>query len=489
MLLIGAIIGATADNLPEVVLLEIFDCFLFQAQEEPDNCLRDVVEAWHTLVHVCQRWRIIVFDAPCRLNLRLYLTNGRPVKETFALWPRLPIIISQAGYRDETRGLDKIVEALKPEYNDRVCEISLLDVPGPQLEEALAAMQQPFKVLTDLVIRQDGEPDEAVPVVPNSFLGGSAQSLRHVDFRGVPFPRIPSLLLSATDLVQLYLWKIPPLGYFSPEAFVNCLSALKKLNVLWLGFESPLYRLHVLQNSLPIERSDLPVLASFKFNGSAMYLENLVVAIDAPLLDSLDITFFHVAKFDTPQLVQFISRTPNVRPSIDAHVAFSAESVSVLLPGAFRGSLPGRLLLKILCTPATWQLSSLAQVCESSLPRSLLCAVEHLYISDTEGPRPDWEDDIESDQWLEVLRLLPAVKDLYLTQESMPRIAPALLEPIELESVTELLPALQNLFLEEPSSSRTDQEAIEQFVAARQLAGRPIAVSHWDRNRGGGIRG
>jgi hypothetical protein len=108
--------------------------------------------------------------------------------------------------------------------------------------------------------------------------------------------------------------------------------------------------------------------------------------------------------------------------------------------------------------------------------------VEHLYIYDTVDPHPDWEDDIENDQWLEVLRPFTAVKDLYLSREFVPRIAPTLQE-LAGENVKEVLPALQNLFLEELHLSGTGQEAIEEFVAARQLANQPMAISHWDRKR------
>ena len=59
-----------------------------------------------------------------------------------------------------------------------------------------------------------------------------------------------------------------------------------------------------------------------------------------------------------------------------------------------------------------------------------------------------------------------------------PRIAPALQELVGIK-VTEVLPALQTLFLEGPLPSGLFQDNIEQFVAARQLSGHPIAVSRW----------
>ena len=72
------------------------------------------------------------------------------------------------------------------------------------------------------------------------------------------------------------------------------------------------------------------------------------------------------------------------------------------------------------------------------------------------------------------------MKNLYLSWELTPSIAPALQELVG-ERVLEVLPALQSLFLEELHPSGPVHEAIGKFVAARQLAGHPIIVSNWDR--------
>jgi hypothetical protein len=74
------------------------------------------------------------------------------------------------------------------------------------------------------------------------------------------------------------------------------------------------------------------------------------------------------------------------------------------------------------------------------------------------------------------------VKDLYISRELVPHVTPTLQElQVVGERVTEVLPALQSLFLEGPLPSGPVQEIIGQFISARQLAGRPIAVSHWKR--------
>jgi hypothetical protein len=84
-------------------------------------------------------------------------------------------------------------------------------------------------------------------------------------------------------------------------------------------------------------------------------------------------------------------------------------------------------------------------------------------------------------QWLELLQPFTAVKNLYLSKEFAPRILPALQELVG-SRATEVLPTLQNILLEELAQTRPVQEAIEQFVAARQVTTHPIAVLRWDNS-------
>jgi hypothetical protein len=52
---------------------------------------------------------------------------------------------------------------------------------------------------------------------------------------------------------------------------------------------------------------------------------------DTPLLDSLHITFFDQAVFDSPHLSQLISRTPNFQALDEARVTFSDDEVQVVV--------------------------------------------------------------------------------------------------------------------------------------------------------------
>jgi hypothetical protein len=438
--------------LPDVALLEIFDFYVGEQQ----------TEVWHRLVHVCRKWRNVVFGSPRRLGLQLLCTSSTPVRETLDVWPLLPIVIRAKGIKV----MDNIIAAL--EHNDRIRELELFLVPNSQMEYVLAAMQQPFPTLTRLWLQPKLQ-GETAPVVPASFLGGSAPRLQALRLYDISFLGLPKLLLSATHLVDLDFGRIPHSGYISPEAIVAGLSMLTRLEKLVIGFDSPRSCPdRKSRRPRPPTRTLLPDLIKLQFKGVSEYLEDLVARINAPLLDNLVITFFHQLIFDTPHLAQFINRTPKFKAYDEARVVFSHWHVSITFPQTFDGTLE----LTVLCRQPDWQLSSLAHVCGLSFLQALIPTLERLYI-ELEFSRLYWQDDIESSQWLELFHPFTAVKDLHLSHELVPRIAPVLQELVG-ERVTEVLPALQALFLEEPIPSGPVQEAIGQFVAARKLASHSV---------------
>ena len=88
-------------------------------------------------------------------------------------------------------GMENVIAAL--EHRDRVSRISIDHTSSLILETLLPVMQEPFPVLKFLDL------DTRVSI-PDSFLGGSAPDLRHLYLEAVPFPTLPTLLLSATSL-------------------------------------------------------------------------------------------------------------------------------------------------------------------------------------------------------------------------------------------------------------------------------------------------
>ena len=384
------------------------------------------------------------------------------------VWPLLPIVIRARGH--EMWGVDNIIAALQ--HSDRICQLELIAISSSHMENVLAAMQQPFLELTRLELRSR---DETMPVPP-SFLGGSSPSLQTLTLGCIQFQGLPKLLSSATYLVRLYLYSIPHSGYISPEAMASCLPVLTRLETLVIRFESPKSRPDRDSRRLPSRtRTLLPVLTMFHFKGVSEYLEDLVAKMDAPLLEKLTITFFNQLIFDTPQITQFICRTPNFNSRDEARVAFSSSHVWITFPQTSNGELE----LSISCSPSDWQLSTLAQVCTSSFPQALIPAVERLYILEHRSPGLRWQDDIETNQWLQLLHSFTSLKDLYISQEFVPRIVPALRDLVE-KGAIEVLLAPQSLFLEEQHASGPVQKTIQQFVVARQLGGHPVAVSRWE---------
>jgi hypothetical protein len=381
-------------------------------------------------------------------------------------------------------------------HRSRVCQIKLVGLQSSQLEEVSAAMQEPFPELIHLELWSND--DETMPVLPNSFLGGFAPDLRFLWLAGIPLPSLPKLLLSATHLVDLHLAGIPHSGYISPEAMVTALSTLTSLDSLSLKFQSPLsYPDGHSRRPLRPTPSILPVLTYFWFKGASEYLDNLVARINAPQLEYLNICFFNQLIFNTPELAEFVGRTPNLNAPEKARVSFERGAARVSLSSqTSQTSGYGELVVEISCTAPDWQLSSLGQVCNSCLPR--LSKLESLCIFEHSSLQPDWQDNIENTQWMEVFYPFSNVKNLYLSEVSAPRIVFALQEPLrglgkikdglpalqfvaDTSRITDALPALRNIFLEGLQPSEPIQKAIGQFVSSREVTGHPIAVSRWDR--------
>jgi hypothetical protein len=75
------------NNLPDSVLLHLFD--LVRMNDSPHQWYQ---WPWHRLVHICQRWRSVIFASSNIFNLKLVF---EPVTrlELLSIWPHLPIII------------------------------------------------------------------------------------------------------------------------------------------------------------------------------------------------------------------------------------------------------------------------------------------------------------------------------------------------------------------------------------------------------------
>ncbi|KAI9513156.1 hypothetical protein F5148DRAFT_1372491 [Russula earlei] len=461
----------TIRTLPDEVLVQIF---YFYAN---DKRIGTVTSEWHTLVHVCQRWRYVVFASPRRLNLQLVYTGKRPLSEMLDVWPVLPVVAvlttssSSRPYVDDLWG--NISAALESEHHHRICGINLFFNRTSHWERWSTAMQKPFPALTFLHI----DNYNVVTSLPDSFLGGSAPLLRHLVLRNCPFPGIPKLLLSSNRLVLLSLINIPDSGYISPQDLGTALSVMSRLETLRVQFRFRSRRLPQSRPRSPSTRSVLSALTCLEFKGAHEYLEDLLVQIDAPLVNKIDITFFMDPNFVVPQLHRLISDAEWFKTFDKAFVCLSYRAIRFVSFREESYTFPD-FDLEICFTETDYTFSSLVQVCSSSMPLLsslvLLEIVDPIILSCR-------EDDTESTQWLELLAPFTAVKDLRLGDQVGLRVCQAL-EELAKERVTEVLPALQNIFLTGLKPSESVPKLIERFITARQLSGHPVAVYPW---RGG----
>ena len=283
----------------------------------------------------------------------------------FNIWPELPIVVSYYGEDEVDTDTDNIIAALN--LKGSVSKIHFTVTPSSVEWETFAAvMQDPFPMLEDFTLWSYWD---MMPVISDSFLGGSAPRLKYLWLKSVPFPKLPNLLLSATDLVRLNLWVIPHPGYISPEAMVTCISVLTRLKSLSLAFQSPRSRPDRAGKFLPpLTRSLLPALIHLEFEGVTEYLEDLVARIDVPLLEYTNITFFNHLVFDISQFPNLLRRTEIFTVLDQAVIRLRGDIISIILSPKVETVGFTRLELVVSCRKLDWQLSAIAQVCNLCLP-------------------------------------------------------------------------------------------------------------------------
>jgi hypothetical protein len=394
----------------------------------------------------------------------------------FNIWPELPIVVSYYGKVKVDTDIDNVIAALK--LKGSVSRINLAVTPRPaEWEKIVAVMQDPFPMLEELTLESYYA---VMPVISDSFLGGFAPRLQYLSLHyHIVFPALPNLLLSATDLIRLDLRDIPHSGYISPEAMVTCISALTRLESLSLAFRSPRSRPDRAGKFLPpLTRTLLPALTYLKFKGVTEYLEDLVARIDVPLLADTNITLFNHLVFDILQFPNLIRRTEKFTALDQADIRLRGDVINIILSQKVETVDSIWLKLVVSCKKLDWQLSALAQVCNSCL--STLPSLERLSICDEQYLSPDWQDDMENTQWLELLHPFATVKDLYLSKEVALHVASVLQELSE-ERVTEVLPALQDIFIDDLQPSGLVQEVFQKFITTRgrQVSGHPVAIHSW----------
>ncbi|KAH9031505.1 hypothetical protein EDB85DRAFT_1335553 [Lactarius pseudohatsudake] len=434
--------ATTIDTLTDDVLLDIIDIV---------RCYRTAYEVrfhpvweWQQLARVCRRWREVIFASPLRLDLQLLCTHGTPVKKDLGYWPPTFPIAIDYGY-DIGKSLTR-----DDEYNmfaalEQRHRVRLLRFSGTNtvLEKMVTLMHGPFPELRRLAISSE---DLITPVLTRSFLGGSAPRLWEISFSGISFPAFPTLLSSASSIVELSLGNIPQTGYISPVAFAACLAALPRLESLFIEFR-PLAS-YTDQTLLPPEtRTVLPSLTSFGFEGECTYLEVIVARINTPKLDLIDIKYTNHLDFRVTELSKFIERSA-IKLSRRAEISFGHAQICFYFFRDFDPDMPIITIQLRSINGIHEQVLDMAQALNRT--SAMLSDMVHLKIS-LDDPESDWEledDDMDDIEWLELFRPFTAVKKLHIFEELEESITHAL-EGQTKEAGTQVLPALKSICVED----------------------------------------
>ncbi|KAI9430940.1 hypothetical protein H4582DRAFT_2085898 [Lactarius indigo] len=479
----------TINVFPDIVFLDIFN-FCLRGSTSSTMSMTGVIQRtrkWLILIHVCQRWRRIIFESPRGLNLHLSCSYGTPVRRNLHSWPiTLPLAIyytsdpSHLTPEDE----DCMIYALK-----RATRVQCIDilVPGPLLRKVTTIMQKSFPVLTHLGLADSSDFDELLaplipgagglpPAIPGRFLGGSAPHLQDFRLERVPFPQLPTFLLSARNLINLKVENMCQNGFILPEDMVGGLAVLTVLRTLSITiYEGTRYPADQRRDRLdPPMRSTLPALTAFHYKGHSKYLEDFLAQIDTPRIDDLRIEFF-THEFQATQLSRFLNRTETLkfdqfnRARVNIYYNMvNVELCSSSLQGKRRQA---RLTLELVDQESLhFQVLCITDILDQLIPIS--SHVEHL---DAHG---DHVDSSEIADWLPFFRLFPAVETLHLSGGVAAYIVSALEDTANSEMFTDVFPQLRLIWLDDMHNMDCDKPvgSIDGFLAMRQRTGSPVTV-------------
>jgi hypothetical protein len=412
-------------------------------------------------MHICRKWRHIVFASHRALHLRLFCTHRKPVLKTLDSWPALPIVVQYGGFPaldpPAPEDDDNIMTALV--QSDRVVSVHLTITTS--LLEKLYSIEEPFSRLEDLVLLSL---DDMQLSLPSTFLWGP--HLRTLHLTRIAFPTLSWLLSSSRDLVDIQLHEISSIGYISPESLRDALSGMTQLRSLSLRFHS-LHSISV-ADYLGLyppsgKRVNLPTLTYLKYHGTSEFLDSLVARIDAPHLGNIEITLSSEYTFNVSNLAEFIDRLEMPKSYRRAHILFSERSVSISLTHP----TPTYLKLQVLCKPLSQQLFFITRF------SSLLSCVEDLHI---EAARVSCKLG-GSGRWTELIHSLRATKRLHLAGDFSTDIAHVL--QVSKSQHETVLPALRKLYISQPGPRCAPlRTAVASLMVSHRLSGHIIEVEY-----------
>jgi hypothetical protein len=423
---------------------------------------------WYKLVHVCRRWRYLILSSPVRLDLHLVCTYGTPVADMLAHSPPFPLIIYYLDANRDASVEDEEAILLSLQDRGHVRRIGLM-MPATKLLQPIIALDGHFPVLERLFIWPLSH-DNMSLMLPTRF---RAPHLCMLSLYHVVVPVRSPLLTTTVGLVELGLWDMPLLASFRPSDLVARLSSMPQLESLSIGFRCPIPTRDMERQLLRIPIGTpvtLPNLRLCFFRCGSAYLEGLLAQIDTPLLRVLNILFYNQLTFTVPHLLQFIGRTENLRFRA-ARLSFYPENVILTADGDEENKI-NSFDVRIGCRHVDWQVSAAAQIFGALVPA--LSVVEHLFLSfDDHDVSSEERNEVDRTLWRDVLRPFSSVKVLRMDDRLIRNLSSSL-QPEDGEPPLELLPQLKELVY----FNRSAGDAFTSFIQSRQMAGRPVALTH-----------
>ena len=426
---------------------------------------------WYQLVHVCQRWRDLIFRSASHLDLCLVCTFGTPITDMLANSPPFPLIIDYPG-QDHPIAAEcenEIIFALE-QHHERVRRIRLF-VPTPNIERLITVIEGEYPILEYLILATPIEDKSTGLMLTETF---HAPHLRHLQLTGIAIPIGSRLLTTAVGLIVLALNMKHPSGYLQPNTLLQWISFMPELEMLAVFFGFPVLSRDVERQLMraPITTHvTLPNLLGLTFRGASAYMEAFVPHITTSRLEKCQIALPNQLTISIPRLLQFINTTENLRFNRAAFLFYDERVTVGVYPD--ENAKAYSLSLVVDCWHLDWQVSSAVQI--SNALSQKFSAVVYLTFGHEEHSRSSGErNEVDRNEWRKLLMSFNNVKTLDIRDYGLVGEFSHCLQLDDGEHPLELLPELQELIFLECTAVG---DAFAKFIDARKNAGRPVTLT------------
>ena len=455
----------TVAALNDDVLLTIFDWYRLYNTTNDDQADQgwNLERWWYKPIHVCRAWRHLILSSPTSLDLHLVCTYGIPVETMILHSPPLPLIIYYPAIPDDISAVDKTNALFALQQLERVRRIHVV-APNAILCDLFRAMDAEFPMLERLSLRLSTESRTGLELPKNL----RAPLLRHLTLSNIALPIPSQLLIQAEGLITIRLWNVPASPEFQPAHLVAQLPSMSHLETLMIHFYTAIPRRRIPIVATPTQII-LPSLKVLAFRGGSAYLEGILARVNAPLLSTLNVEFFHQLTFDLHHLRQFVRATGGFGFS-SAEMHFDKEFVSVIVDPQLQRAGMYPFLAQVKGQRLDWQVSCAVQIWQGLEP--LLTGMESLTLGFHKDSSASWQDEVDHLEWHRLFRMFAGVKRLQLTGGLVGDLFRAL-QLDEDELPLKLFPELRELV--SSGWGHTD-DAFASFISARQSAGRRVRL-------------